>query len=183
MLYSLGNGFAGLGVLLGHPSNATPPDPSIQFNPQPMLSQLLSGSGSATNAPVHWNGHFTEQLKEPTSGTSVVAPNAWLVDVVYNLNEQPSPTPAPVVVVKGGYDFNVGGTARETLTPVDASGHPIASAQIWVSNDSIFAHMVVLPSSQANPVANNFKFTTDTVVHQTLTPLAATVVTTLTPQS
>jgi hypothetical protein len=175
-------------VLLGQPSNNVsppePPDPCIQFNPQPILSQLASSAtGNPANTPVHWNGHFTEQLREPTADTSVAAPNAWLVDVVYSLNEQPSPTPVPLVVVKGGYNFTIGGTARETLTPVDASGHPIASAQVWVSNDNILSHMVVLPSSQANPVANNFVFTTDTTITQTLTPLAATVVTTLTPQS
>jgi hypothetical protein len=169
-------------VLLGQPSNnVTPPDPCIQFNPQPMLSQVLSGTGSATNTPVLWNGHFTEQLQEPTSGTPGVAPNAWLVDVVYNLNGQ-LPTVNGGTGVCNGL-FNVSGTARETLTPVDASGHPLASAQVWVSNDSISSRMTVLPTAQANPVANNFTFTTDTVVHQTLTPLVATVVTTPTPQS
>ena len=47
-------------VLLGSPTTgATPPDPCIQLNPQPILSaSLQSGSTSLS-----WQGHFTEQLR------------------------------------------------------------------------------------------------------------------------
>jgi hypothetical protein len=156
-------------ALLDQPSTSgLPPDPCIQFSPQPLLSAATS------NAAIHWQGHFSERLQDSPSGTtSVAAPSAWLVDVVYNLSQQPSPTPVPMVIVKGGYNFYVSGTARETLTPLDASGHPIASAQIWVSNDKIQSQVIASPGPQMNPLAGNYVFSTDTTVNQTMTPVAA----------
>ncbi len=168
-------------VLLSSPSgSATPPDPCIQFNPQPILSEvLLSGAGATSSMPVRWQGHFTEQLLEPfstaaspTPGTSVAAPAGWLVDGVYNLNGQ---LPAD----NAGVIFDVSGTARETLTPVDASGQPISTAQSWVSTDKINWHFSF--SGYFQFPSATFRFTSDTTINQTLTPIAATAVTT--PQS
>ena len=130
-------------VLLDQPSTSgLPPDPCIQFSPQPLVSAATS------NTAIHWQGHFSERLQDSPSATaSVAAPSAWLVDVAYNLSQRPSPTPVPLVIVKGGYNFYVSGTARETLTPLDAAGNPIASAQIWVSNDKIQSQVIVLAGS------------------------------------
>ena len=155
-------------VLLDQPaSSALPPDPCIQFSPQPLVTAATIGT------PIHWQGSFTERLQD-SSPTAASAPTAWLVDVVYNLNEKPSPIPVPLVIVKGGYDFYLSGTATETLTPLGPSGNPIASAQSWVSKDSIQSQVIVLPSPLMNPVANSFTFSTDTTTTQTMTRLAAT---------
>ena len=153
-------------VLPGQSSNAEPPDPCIQFSPQPMVTAAVG------NAAVHWQGHFTERLVEsPLGPTASAAPAAWLVNVVFNLNGQPVPAAAAST-----WAYDLSGTARETLTPLSAAGTQIASGQIWVSNEQISEHIVVLPGVQASPVANSFSFTTDTNVTQTLTLLAATAV-------
>ncbi len=156
-------------VLLDQPSTSgLPPDPCIQFSPQPLVSAATS------NTAIHWQGHFSERLQDSPSATaSVAAPSAWLVDVAYNLSQRPSPTPVPLVIVKGGYNFYVSGTARETLTPLDAAGNPIASAQIWVSNDKIQSQVIASPGPQMNPLAGNFVFSTDTTVNQTMMPVVA----------
>ena len=161
-------------ALLNQPSSsALPPDPVI--NLQPIVSAATMG------APIQWQGHFSERLQESplASGTSA-APAAWLVDVIYSLNEQPVAAPATAAVAKGGLvaaspsnSFTVTGTARETLTPLNAAGNPVASGQVWVSNDTISSRIVVTPSPQMNPVANNFAFTTDTSIKQVMTPLVA----------
>ncbi|MGA2256326.1 MAG: hypothetical protein ABSG53_16880, partial [Thermoguttaceae bacterium] len=159
-------------VLLDHSSNSTePPDPCIQFSPQPLVSAATS------NTPIHWQGHFSERLQD-SSPTPASAPAAWLVDVVYNLKQGLSPTPVPPIIVKGGYNFYVSGTAVETLIPLSASGNPIAAAQVWVSKDSIQSEVMVFPSIAMNPVANSFMFSTDTTIKQVMSPLAAAATTT-----
>jgi hypothetical protein len=165
-------------ALLGNASLG-PPDPCIQFNPQPLVS------AAATNAAIQWKGQFSEKLQEssPSTAVSTAAPAAWLVDVIYNLNQQPSPLPVPMFIVKGSYNFYVSGTAKETLTPLNASGSPLASAQAWVSNDSIQSQVTVLPTIQASPVANTYTFSTDTTIQQTLTLLAAAAAAPTTAQS
>ncbi len=157
-------------VLLGSPaSSATPPDPCIQLNPQPMLSASLQSAASGMS--LSWQGHFTEQLREPsaTAATSVASPAAWLVDVVYSLNELP--------VATAGAMFEMSGSAREILTPLDASGNALATAKSWVSTDKIDSRFTVLGNLQLP--SSTFKFTTDTSINQVLTPLATTAVTTL----
>jgi hypothetical protein len=161
-------------ALLNQPSSsALPPDPVISL--QPIVSAATTG------APIQWQGHFSERLQEsPLASGSSAAPAAWLVDVVYSLNEQPVASPAATVIAKGGpvvsspsNTFAVTGTARETLTPLSAAGNPVASGQVWVSNDTISSRIVVSPSTQTNPAANNFTFTTDTSIKQMMTPLVA----------
>ncbi len=161
-------------VLLDQTSSGLPPDPCIQFTPQPPIAAATS------NTPVQWKGHFSERLRD-SSPTTAAAPTAWMVDVVYSLKQGPSPYPVPLFIVKGGYNFYVSGTATETLIPLSASGSPIASAQAWVSKDNIQSQVMVLPSMGMNPVANTFTFTTNTTIRQTMTPLvpAATAPTTL----
>ncbi len=154
-------------VVLLNPTvtNVLPPDPSIQFSPQPLVSAAASG------AVVHWQGHFSESVVEsPSAAVSPAAPAAWLVDAVYSLNGQPVPSAAgtPSATLK------LSGTATETLIPLTAAGTPLASGQIWVSSENITSSIVVSPSIQANPVANSFAFTTDTTINQKLSPLAAT---------
>jgi len=162
-------------ALLNQPSSSVlPPDPVI--NLQPIVSAATTG------APIQWQGHFSERLQEsPLASGSSAAPAAWLVDVVYALNEQPVASPAATVIAKGGpvvsspsNTFAVTGTARETLTALNAAGNPVASGQVWVSNDTISSRIVVSPSAQMNPVANNFTFTTDTSIKQVMTPLVVT---------
>jgi hypothetical protein len=163
-------------ALLNQPSgNGLPPDPVVQFCPQPTIAAATAG------ATIQWQGHFSERLQESplASGTSA-APVAWLVDVVYSLMGQPVASPAAAVIAKGGpvasspsNTFTVTGTARETLTPLNAAGNPVASGQVWASNDTISSRIVVSPSTQMNPVANNFTFTTDTSIKQVMTPLVA----------
>ena len=70
-----------------------------------------------------------------------------------------------------GAMIDMQGTAREILTPLNASGTPISTAQTWVSTDQIDCRFSVsgntlLPSA-------TFKFTTDTAINQLLTPVAA----------
>jgi len=125
---------------------------------------------------VRWQGSFTEVLKE-TPSTTPTTPAAWAVDVVYNLSQQPSPGPMPMYIIRGGRSFFIGGTATETLTPLDASGNPIASGEVWVSKDTISSFVVVFPSIVMNPVANSYMFTTHTTIKQTLTPSVATTTT------
>ena len=50
-------------VVLLNPTvtNVLPPDPSIQFSPQPLVSAAASG------AVVHWQGHFSESVVESPS--------------------------------------------------------------------------------------------------------------------
>jgi len=158
-------------VLLDQSSNSfVPPDPCIQFSPQPLVSAAMS------KMAIHWQGQFSERLQD-SSPAVTFEPKAWLVDVVYNLNQGLSPTPVPPIIVKGGYNFFVSGTATETLTPLNASGNPIASAQVWVSKDSIQSEVMVFPSNAMNPVANNFMFSTDTTIRQAMSPLAAATTT------
>ena len=157
-------------ILLGSPSSSvTPPDPCIQLNPQPILSELAQPG--VANTPLSWQGHFTEQLREPsaTAASSVATPAAWLVDVVYSLKELPVTTP--------GAMFDMKGTAREILTPLDASGNAISTAQTWVSTDKIDSRFTV--AGNALLPTTTFKFTTDTAINQLLTPVAATALTTL----
>jgi hypothetical protein len=147
--------------------NALPPDPCIQFSPQPIVA------AAASNAVVHWQGRFSESVVEsPTAAASSTVPAAWLVNTVYNLNGQPATTPTSTGTP--GTTYNVTGTATETLTPLNAAGNIVATSQIWVSNEAISSVIVVSPSSQANPVANSFAFTTDTTINQKLAPLATT---------
>jgi len=157
-------------VLLDRTSSDLPPDPCIQFSPQPLVAAATS------KMPIQWKGHFSERLQD-SSPTVTFEPTAWLVDVVYNLNQEPSPTPLPPIRY-GGYSFFVSGTAIETLTPLSPSGNPIATAQVWVSKDSIQSEVMVFPSNAMNPVANNFTFTTDTTIRQAMSPLAAAATTT-----
>ncbi len=91
-------------------------------------------------------------------------------NVVYNLNREPSPTLVPMYIVKGGHNFHVGGTATETLTPLDASGNPISSATVWVSNDSIQCQVIASPTA----AVNSYRFSTDTTISQSLSPATAT---------
>jgi hypothetical protein len=147
-----------------------PPDPCIQFSPQPLLSAVTS------NALVEWQGQFSERLQNSPAAASTgatAATSAWLVNVVYSLHQELTPSPVPVVVVKGGDSFYVTGTATETLTPLNASGNPIAAGQVWVSTDSIQSQVTVAPSMAANAVANSFTFSTDTTVTQTIKPVVA----------
>jgi len=157
-------------VLLDRTSSGLPPDPCIQFSPQPLVAAATS------KMPIQWKGHFSERLQD-SSPTSASAPTAWLLDVVYNLNQGLSPTPVPPIIVKGGYNFFVSGTATETLIPLTATGQPIAAAQVWVSKDSIQSEVMVFPSISMNPVANSFMFSTDTTIRQTMTQLGAATTT------
>jgi hypothetical protein len=158
-----------ISVVLTPQSSGFPPDPCIQFNPLPSLA--------ATNSfAVRWQGSFTEVLKE-TPATTPATPAAWAVDVVYNLSQQPSPGPMPMYIIRGGRTFFIGGTVTETLTPLDASGNPIASGEVWVSKDTISSSVVLFPSMAMNPVANSYLFTTHTTIRQTLTPSVATTAT------
>lgn len=157
-------------VLLGQ-TGALPPDPSIQFSPQPMVAAATSDTA------VHWQGHATERLVEAPAARAPIA--AWLVDMVYNLNGKPTPTPTPGATPT--WSFDVSGTARETLTPLNAAGNPIAAAPTWVSNENITMHMVISPSLLATPVANSFAFTTDSTIKQTLTPLVPVAGATILP--
>ncbi|MFZ1936357.1 MAG: hypothetical protein WCB27_05645 [Thermoguttaceae bacterium] len=153
-------------VLLGPSSGVTPPDPCLQLNPQPILAASLQpGTNSAS---LSWQGHFTEQLREPsaTPTASGATPAAWLVDVVYNLTGQ-------LPAASAGATFDVKGTASEKLTPLDAAGNVISTAKTWVSTDKIESHFAVVGDVQVPAAA--FKFVTDTGIDQTLTPLAATV--------
>jgi hypothetical protein len=159
-------------VMVGRPSNAgLPPATVIQFNPQNI------GSAALSSTAIQWQGHFTEKLQStPAAATTTVGLSAWQVDVVYSLNGKllpPSNTTSGTGALR--YAFDIRGTARETLTPLNAAGVPVVSTH-WVCNDTIFSHIVVSPSSQTNAVANGFSFTTDTTIRQILAPIAAVAI-------
>jgi hypothetical protein len=103
----------------------------------------------------------------------VATPAAWLVDVVYSLSQQPT------AISAAGAMMDMQGTAREILTPLDASGNPISTAQTWVSTDKIDSRFTV--AGNALLPSTTFAFTTDTAINQLLTPLAATAA--IVPQS
>jgi hypothetical protein len=154
-----------------------PPDPCIQFNPQPALSAALTATA------FKWHGGFTEKLQETPAATgSTTTSTTWRVDVTYNLNVQPKPVPLPMIIVVGGHGawecvYSLSGTARETLTPLDTSGNPVAGAQVWVSTDTISGHgqVTYVQTPAANPVAsNNFTFSTQTTIKQTMALSGAT---------
>ena len=167
-------------VMTNQPSSVgLPPATCIQFNP------LTTLSAATSNLSAQWQGHFTEKLQEaPVSATSATAPAAWLVDVVYNLNgQQILPPSVPIGPAASSKFFNISGTARETITPLNAAGVPVGTAQQWIGNDSLVSHFVVSPSTQMNPVANSFTFTTDTTIKQILAPVALTAGTLTTVKS
>jgi hypothetical protein len=95
------------------------------------------------------------------------------VDVVYNLSQQPTAANA------AGAMIDMKGTAREVLTPLDASGNAISTAQSWVSTDKIDLRFTV--AGNALLPSTTFVFTTDTAINQLLTPVAATAA--ISPQS
>lgn len=158
-------------------SSTEPPDPCIQFNPQPVVSAGLS------NAPFTWQGRFSEILKEP-SGSA--APARWLVDVVYDLSGQPTAVAIPQFIIQGGqpawdYAYNLTGTVTETLTPADAAGHAVALAQAWSCTDTIASSHTFISRSMLPHVGNTFSFTTATTFTQVLQPAATAAPATTTP--
>jgi autotransporter-associated beta strand protein len=166
-------------AMLNEPSgSALPPDPVIQFSPQ----QVVSAATAAT--PIQWQGQFNEQLQEAPPKGSTGPTSNWLVNVTYDLNGQPGAVPVGTGSGSSSpsYAFDISGVARETWRPatVDGSGNytAIASAQVWLCWDAISSTVVVSPGPQANPLANNFTFTTDTAIKQSMTPLAATAAST-----
>ena len=131
-------------VLLGPSSASRRLDRCLQLNPQPILAASLQpGTNSAS---LSWQGHFTEQLREPsaTPTASGATPAAWLVDVVYNLTGQ-------LPAASAGATFDVKGTASEKLTPLDAAGNVISTAKTWVSTDKIESHFAVVGMSRFLP--------------------------------